>query len=104
MCSLFDELAKNFKKTTKLKELTYLGAVIPNVTRWLGKFEMYKRYFCIEDSIKKLEDLDIYITSASMRRHLVSAKGHFEKFQSISTNLQKESLLVIDDNFILNHV
>ena len=39
---------RTVKNSARLRELTHLGAILPNETRWTGKFEMVKRFLRIE--------------------------------------------------------
>ena len=64
---------RTIKNAARLRQFTHLRALLNNETRWTSKYEMLKRFFRIEDNVRKMEDLDIYLPTAAVRRHLVSA-------------------------------
>lgn len=51
-----------------------------------------------------MEDLDIYMPTSAIRRHLFEAQTHFENFESIAMNLRSKGLMINDARFILDHV
>ena len=95
---------KNLKNAAKLRDLTHLGAVLPNETRWSGKYEMLRRFFRIEENIKYIEELDPFKPSAAERRTLEKALEHLEKFQSITINLQRKGLTIDKTRFIFDRL
>ena len=46
---------RRIKIAANLRELTHLGAVLPNETRCTWKYEMVKRFFRIEKSVSEVE-------------------------------------------------
>jgi len=80
---------RTVKNSAKLRELTQLGAILPNVTRWNGKYEMIIRFFKIEKCLQSIESLDKHLPRPSHRRALEKAIPHFENFSSVTVNLQK---------------
>lgn len=65
---------------------------------------MVKRYFRIEESIRKIKELDSYLPSPSDRRSLEESLEHFRNFSSITVCLQKKGLLLNDARQIFDHV
>lgn len=96
--------ARQLKNAARLREVTHLGAMLPNETRWNGKFDMVERYFKLEDFFRTITELDDHLPSPSNRRALEKAMQDFKNFSSISTCLQKEGLLLNDARQILDHV
>lgn len=95
---------RTLKSAAKLRELTHLGAVLLNQTRWTGKYEMVKRFFRIESTLTKIEDLDAFLPSLSKRRILQRAVHHLEKFASSSHNIQEKGLLLNKARFVFDSV
>ena len=92
------------KNSARLRQLTRLGSVLPNETRWTGKFEMVRRYFRIEKNIQMIHEVDNYMPTPSQRRSLESALGHFQNFESIAKHLQTKGLMLNNARFILDTV
>lgn len=67
---------RTIKNAEKLRKLTHLGAVLPNETRWTGKYQMVKRFFRIEKCVSELEDLDSYLPSPAEQRVLERVMQH----------------------------
>ena len=78
---------RTLKNAGRLRELTHLGAVLPNDTRWTGKCDMIERFFRIEEFIKAIPELDQHLPSATMRRILFSALDDLKSFRSVATCL-----------------
>lgn len=95
---------RTLKNAAKLRELTHLGALLPNETRWTGKFDMIQRFFRLENCICKIEELDSYTPSPAKRRVLQRAVPHLAKFADISHNLQRKGLLLDKARFYFNAI
>ena len=65
---------------------------------------MFRRYFRIEEHINEIEELDSLLPSPHQRRILQKAFDHFEKFQSITVNLQKEGLTLDHTRFLFDEL
>lgn len=64
---------RTLKLAARLREITHLGALLPNETRWTGKCDMIERYFKIEEYIQGIPELDQYLPTPVMRRRLLAA-------------------------------
>ena len=83
---------RTVKNRAKLHELTHLRAILPNQTRWTGKFDMVKRFTRIEALVQSIPSLDSYLPTLDERRILKAALPLFENFNSVAINLQKKGL------------
>lgn len=95
---------RTLKSAAKLRELTHLGAILPNETRWTGKYQMVKRFFRLETAVSQIEDLDSFLPTPSQRRVLDRALHHLEKFASISHNIQEKGLLLNKARFVFDSI
>lgn len=95
---------RTLKNSARLRNLTHLGALLPNETRWTGNFDMVQRYFRIEEFVKSIPEMDSFLPSVAMRRKLHSAVSDFKKFKSITMCLQKKGLQLLDVRFTLDEV
>eukprot|EP00171_Calliarthron_tuberculosum_P022099 IDg22099t1 len=95
---------RTLKNAAKLRELSHLGAILPNETRWTGKYQMVKRFFRIEQCVAQIEELDAYLPSPAKRRVLERALLHFRRFASISMNIQQKGLLLHRARFVMDNV
>lgn len=50
---------RKLKNAAKLRTLTFLCPVRPNVTRWSGISNMLPLYFRIEEHVRKIEELEL---------------------------------------------
>lgn len=75
------------KNAARLRELNHLGATSPMETRWMGIFEIVRRYFRIKESIRQIEDLESLFPTARFRRTILGILPHFNRFHSITLNL-----------------
>lgn len=85
---------RTVKNCARLRELTHLGAILPNETRWTGKFEMTKRFIRIETLLQSIPSLDSSLPSLEHRRALKAAIEDFENFESIAVSLQSKGLTI----------
>lgn len=95
---------RTVKNSAKLRELSHVGALLPNETRWNGKFHMVKRFFKIEEHLRSIISLDSYLLNAQERRSLQSALPHFQNFESVTVNLQKKGLSFADARYLLDQI
>lgn len=95
---------RTLKNSAKLRELTHLGALLPNETRWCGKFQMVKRFLHIENLLKNIETLDKLLPTPAQRRALESAVPHFNNFESITVNLQKRGMPISKVRFVFDQI
>ena len=95
---------RTLKNAAKLRKMTHLGGLLPNETRWCGKFQMVDRYFRIDRHIQNIESFDQYLPSPAQRRTLEAAIVHFKKFESISVNLQRKGLSLPHVRFVFDEI
>lgn len=95
---------RTIKNAAKLRELGKLGALLPNETRWTGKFDMVRRFFKIEQHTRNIKNLDSYLPSPSHRRALDSCVKHFNNFSSIAVRLQKKNLKLSEARSVFEHI
>ena len=83
---------RTVKERARLRELTHLGALLLNETRWTGKFEMVQRFIRIETLIQTIPSLEAYLPSFNERRLLKATLPRFKNFHIIAINLQKKAI------------
>lgn len=92
---------KYLKHRARIRELTHLGAILPNVTRWSGKFDMIRRYFKIKNGVKSIKELDKYLPShqavriftGSLKR-LFKFREHYKISSEESTYIRRSEIYI----------
>lgn len=95
---------RTLKNAAKLREMTHLGAIAPNETRWTSKFEMLRRFFRIEEQVQIIDEVEDFLPDPRTRRILIVCLKHFRRFHSITINLQKMGIMPHDVRYFFDQI
>lgn len=87
-----------------LRSSTNIGVISPIETRWLGRFEILRRSFGINRTIRENEEVEEFMQSGSFRKTLSATIVPLENFHSITFNLQQKDILPNRVSFYLDHI
>lgn len=92
------------KNSVTICSFTHFDNLMPNKTRWYGKFRMLGRYFSSEMVLKNIESVDKLLQPTAQRRALETATPCFQYFESMKVILQERGMYISDVQFIFDEV
>ncbi len=94
------ECRTKLKNRALLRNITHLAPILPNETRWSGKYAMVERFNRIHDDLIEIaaaENRSLHIeSSATFKRDILRANKQLEQIKIIALELHSENNTLSD--------